>query len=173
MALHVMMNMTDTTGDLEVAVMKGGGLGAGLLIRIMKDLIVPEDELRDHTVAGAVHIMADSIAGSDHSPDRTLDHDPNPSQGKIGKSSDVLDPDLSPDPKQMANTKQIENPEKKSVKDQSLSLTQNRDHGQNQDRGLGTVTNPVAINLATVNSFIHRNVCFFFSPPPLLNVLQS
>lgn len=165
MALHVTMNMTDTTGDLEVAVMKGGGLGAVLLIRIMKDLIVPEGELRDHNVAGAVHIMADSIVGKDHNPDRTLDHDPNPSQEKKGKSRDVLDPDLSPDPKQMANTKRLESPEKKSVKDQSLRLIQSQDHGQNQDRGLGTVKNPVAINLAAVNSFIHRNFFFFFIPP--------
>lgn len=153
MALHVMMIMTDTTGDLEVAVMKEGGLGAVLLIRIMKDLIVPEGELRDHAVAGAVHIMADSIAGKDHNPDRTQDHDPNPSQEKKEKSSDVLDPDLSPDPKWMANTKQLESQEKKSVKDQSLSLTQSQDRGQNPDRGLGTVINPVAINLAAVKFY--------------------
>lgn len=67
----------------------------------------------------------------------------------------------------MANTKQLESPEKKSVKDQSLRLIQSQDHGQNQDRGLGTVKNPVAINLAAVNSFIHR-IFFFLLFLPIL-----
>ncbi|CAJ0938755.1 unnamed protein product [Ranitomeya imitator] len=105
-------------------------------------------KLKDHIVAGADLIMADSIAGKDHNQDQTLDHDPNPSQEKKGKSSDVLDPDHNPGLKQMANTNQVERPEKKNVKDQSLILTHRQGPGQNRDRGLGIVTNQVAINSA-------------------------
>lgn len=100
------MMITIDIGGLGAAVMRGEGLGAGLMSRTMRDLTAQKADLIDSAVAEADHIVADLIGGIGHNPGLTVGLTPSHNQEKKGERDD-LDLGHILDLKQMGNLKPV------------------------------------------------------------------